>query len=76
MATAKLAPNLATVPDYAAWLSAVRSALLAKNMKLDDWQQNWTYDFRRDFELGMTPRDAALHACELWWGNLLAESWT
>ncbi len=76
MATAKLTPKLAPVSDYATWLSAVESALLAKNMKLDAWQQNWTYDFKKDFELGLSARDAALHACHFWWGNLLAESWT
>lgn len=76
MATAKLHPEVLTETDYETWLDEVRVILSTMNMQMDVWQQNWTYDFRQEYDAGMAPADAADHAHDFWWQHVLDECWT
>ena len=77
MTAAKVIPNLAPVrPDYRAWLMEVRTALAAMRMEMANWQENWEFDFRKEYSRGSSAHDAALRAHDFWWRELLAESWT
>jgi hypothetical protein len=84
MATTTLAPELPVQtefrtdhrPDYKDWLLDVRGALMTMNIKMDTWQRNWEYDFRDEYASYATADDAAVHAHDFWWQQLLAESWT
>ncbi len=77
MAAAKQLPELQSPSDYRRWLHDVRIILESEmHMDMARWSKNWNYDFRKEFEAGATPPDAALHAHDFWWQQLLAESWT
>lgn len=76
MTAAKLIPNLAVVPDFGTWLVEVRTVLAAMQMEMTNWQDNWDFDFRKEYDRGSSARDAALRAHDFWWRQLLAESWT
>ena len=64
------------LPEYETWLGAVRNVLAAMRMEPSVWQENWEFDFRKEYARGVPARDAALHAHDYWWQQLLAESWT
>lgn len=76
MATAKLCPDLLSQPDYRTWLRDVRRFLTTMHMEMDAWQENWEYDFRKEYNTGVTARDAAVDAHDFWWQHVLDESWT
>lgn len=76
MTVAKLIPNLAVLPDYGTWLVEVRTVLAAMQMEMANCQDNWEFDFRKEYDRGSSARDAALRAHDFWWRQLLAESWT
>ena len=76
MATAELSPDLLIETDYETWLANVHIALTTMNMEMDVWQENWNYDFLKEYEAGMTPIDAADHAHDFWWQHVLDECWT
>jgi len=76
MATAQLHPDVLTDAGYETWLDEVRLVLSTVNMQMEDWQQNWPYDFRTEFEAGMAAADAADHAHDFWWQHVLDECWT
>jgi hypothetical protein len=76
MATAELSPDLLIETDYETWLANVHIALTTMNMEMDVWQQNWNYDFLKEYEAGMAPGDAADHAHDFWWQHVLDECWT
>lgn len=52
---------------YEAWLGDVKTALSSINMPLDDWQETWPFDFRKEFESGTSTSDAAMKANRFWW---------
>jgi hypothetical protein len=52
---------------YEVWLSQVRDALRSINMKMEDWQPIWSFDFPREHKAGATPDDAAIKANRFWW---------
>jgi len=76
MAALRQIPVLEFRPDYTTWLSEVRATLASMNMEMDAWRKNWAYDFRRDYDAGVSAYDAAMHAHTFWWQELMAESWT
>jgi len=76
MAALEQIPDLAVRPDYITWLHEVGAALASVQMELDAWRENWPYDFRKDYEAGVSAHDAAMHAQDFWWQELMAESWT
>ncbi len=76
MAAAKLLPKLSVQPDYGTWFGDVRSVLATMHIEMEAWQENWEFDFRSEYNRGSTARDAAVHAQDYWWQQLMAESWT
>ncbi len=74
MAAARVLPDIQT--DYATWSHDIDLVLSSMDMERGAWQANWPYNFHRDFNLGVTPRDAALHACDFWWQHVYDESWS
>jgi hypothetical protein len=53
--------------SYDDWLNDVRAALQSINMPMDDWQNNWPFDFNQEFRLGTGPTRAAEKANRFWW---------
>jgi hypothetical protein len=49
------------------WLGEVREALNSINMPMDDWQKSWAFDFKREYEAGVNPDQAAQRANRFWW---------
>ena len=76
MAAAKVCPDLYVHQDYKSWLHDVKSDLSTMDMEIGDWQDNWKYDFRREYNAGVAAHDAAIHAHDFWWQHVLDESWT
>ena len=76
MAALMQLPELAPKPDYQTWLADVQSALASMQMEPGAWDENWPYDFSQDYDAGVSAWDAALHARNFWWQELMAESWT
>ena len=76
MAALRQLPDLAVRPEYTSWLNEVRATLASEHMELDAWEKNWAYDFRRDYDAGVSAHDAAVLAETYWWQELMAESWT
>lgn len=77
MTAAMVIPNLAPArPDYGTWLVEVRTVLRAMRMEMSNWQENWEFDFRKEYDRGLPARDAAVRAHDFWWREILAESWT
>lgn len=76
MSALKQLPELPVRTDYKTWLDEVRKALASMDVDLDVWRDSWTYDFHREWEAGTAPCDAALHAFDYWWHEVLGECWT
>ncbi len=77
MAAAKQMPESLVSVDYRTWLDDVRIILqTTMHMEMAAWLKNWDYDFRKQYDAGVTPQEAALRAHDFWWQQLLAESWT
>lgn len=76
MAAAKPLPVFHVTPDYGTWMSDVRQALICMHVNQQQWQERWKFDFRKEFEHGVPARDAAVHAHDFWWRELLRQSWT
>ncbi len=55
------------MPTYAAWMNQVREKLFANGMDFDEWQSAFPYNFRRSFESGTSPTDAATRTSRFWW---------
>lgn len=49
------------------WMNAVRELLEANGMAVDEWQAQFPYNFRRSFEAGTSPADAATRVSRFWW---------
>jgi hypothetical protein len=45
----------------------VRAALNEINMALEGWQDIWPFNFRREFDAGVSADDAAMKANKFWW---------
>ncbi len=56
-----------TSTAYETWLKEVEEALSSINMPMEDWQKIWAFDFRREFEVQTTAKDAAMRANQYWW---------
>jgi hypothetical protein len=54
-------------PDYDRWLRDVRAALDSINMRMDDWQGVWRFEFEREYRAGTDPKTAAEKANRYWW---------
>jgi hypothetical protein len=76
MSAATVLPGLYVQTDYKTWLNDVRQALANMNMDMKAWQENWEFDFRREYDAASEPCGTAVHAHDFWWQQLLAESWT
>jgi len=74
MVTTTLLPESHIQKDHMAWLGEVRSALITLGVKMDACQEHWEFDFQKEYDSGSTPFDAAVHAHDFWWQQLLAES--
>lgn len=56
------------VPEqYDIWLVKVREALRSINMRIEDWQGIWPFDFSAEYDAGTSPVDAATKANRFWW---------
>jgi hypothetical protein len=56
------------MPDaYDKWLGEVRNVLNSINMRMDDWQGIWHFDFRSEYDDGSDAKDAAAKANRFWW---------
>ena len=55
--------------SYEEWIDEVRSALAEINMSPDDWQPRYPFDFRKSFDSGRTPLEAAKEANAYWWST-------
>jgi hypothetical protein len=53
--------------DFDSWLKDVRSALESINMRMDDWQGVWRFDFEREYRAGTNAQTAAAKANRYWW---------
>lgn len=76
MAVARQIPDFIHRPGYNAWLEHVRADLGSMHTDLEAWRKQWKFDFRREYEAGVPPHEAALRAHDFWWQRLLSESWT
>jgi len=52
---------------YDIWISDVRSALQSINMPMDEWQNNWRFDFEHEYKTGSDSSQAAEKANRYWW---------
>jgi len=52
---------------YEVWLDQVRDALRSINMRMEDWQGNWSFDFSAEYKAGTNPDAAAMKANRFWW---------
>ncbi len=48
-------------------MKTVCDLLEANRMAVDEWQSQFPYNFRRSFETGTSPIDAATRANRFWW---------
>lgn len=55
------------IKSYESWLNEVRIALDSINMRMDDWQKNWSFGFEHEFRAGADPARAAERANRFWW---------
>jgi hypothetical protein len=53
--------------EYQSWLRQVQEALSSINMLMEDWQNVWAFDFRREFDAGATANVAEMKANKYWW---------
>lgn len=52
---------------YDVWLDQVRDALRSINMRIEDWQGAWPFDFRAEYKAGANPDAVAMKANRFWW---------
>jgi len=52
---------------YEVWLDRFRDALRSINMRVEDWQSIWSFDFGAEYEIGTDPDAAAMKANRFWW---------
>ncbi len=78
MAALMQLPELAPTPkpDYETWLAEVQATLTTLHMEMSAWDENWPYDFAEEYDANVSAWDAAMHARNFWWQELMAESWT
>jgi len=53
--------------SYEQWMSEVRAAFDSLDMPMADWQVIGFFDYRREFDAGIKPQDAATKANRHWW---------
>lgn len=53
--------------EFNSWLDQVGAALRSINMRIDDWQSVWPFDFSHEHEKGTDPDTAAMKANHFWW---------
>jgi len=58
---------MVTMPEYESWLREVRAALASINMPLEEWQEQWAFDFEDQYKTGTNPNEAAEKANRFWW---------
>jgi len=49
------------------WIGEAQTALRSINMSMEDWQNLWSFDFRREYEAGTNAREAAMKTNRFWW---------
>lgn len=52
---------------YEVWLDQVKLALQSLNMRMEDWQSIWAFDFKAEYDAGITADHAAMKANRYWW---------
>ena len=52
---------------YEVWLDQVKDALRSINMRVEDWQPAWPFDFKSQYEAGIPADAAAMKANRFWW---------
>jgi len=52
---------------YEVWLDQVRDALRSINMRIEDWQGVWPFNFSAEYEAGTNPDAVAMKANRFWW---------
>jgi hypothetical protein len=53
--------------EYEVWLDQVKDALRSINIRMEDWQGIWSFDFSAEHKSGTTPDAAAMNANRFWW---------
>jgi hypothetical protein len=53
--------------SFEEWMKEVRAAFGALSLPAKDWQALGAFDYRREYEAGVTPADAAAKANRHWW---------
>jgi hypothetical protein len=76
MVSAKSLPDLHVQVKYETWIQDVWDVLAKLDIEAATWQKNWEFEFRKEYDCGSTPYEAAARAQDFWWQQLLAESWT
>lgn len=56
-----------TTITWEIWLKDVDDALKSISMPMDEWQDNWAFDFRAEFDAGTSANTAAAKANRYWW---------
>jgi hypothetical protein len=52
---------------YEVWLDQVRDALRSINMRIEDWQGVWPFNFSAEYGAGTNPDATAIKANRFWW---------
>lgn len=76
MVSAKSLPDRHVEVSYETWIRDVWDVLAKLDIEAGTWQKSWEFEFRKEYDCGSTPYEAAARAQDFWWQQLLAESWT
>lgn len=55
------------VESYEEWMTKVRAAFASLSTPMADWHLIGAFDYRREFDAGVKPDDAAIKANRQWW---------
>lgn len=53
--------------SYEKWRNEVRVAFDSLNLPAADWQAVGVFDYRKEYDAGVKPQDAAMKANRYWW---------
>jgi hypothetical protein len=52
---------------YETWMKEVRAAFDSLDTPMADWQTIGAFDYRKEYDAGVKPEDAAMKANRHWW---------
>jgi hypothetical protein len=59
--------NQSASEPYDEWMKKLRTAFDSLNLPMADWQALGAFDYRREYDAGVDPADAAKKANRYWW---------